>query len=155
MAICSVQIKDNFWFAHYVDFEYVVMMKDCGYVNATKMCRGAGMEFNFWKASAHSRALIHALEAQLCGAHLFIGDTSPTMIVVKPTGELAMDLVLAGTYIHPKLLPHLACWISPKFALMVSVLTNSATEAEAKRVIDAKRAVKMSCRYDWNASDKQ
>ena len=62
--ICYEQIKDNFWLGQYGDFK-VVMMKDCGWVNATKLCKDGGKEFKQWKRLEQSKRLIHALENEL------------------------------------------------------------------------------------------
>ena len=62
--IAYEQIKDNYWFGIYGEFR-VVMMKDSGFINATKMCRDGGKDFFMWKRTAPSQALIHELESML------------------------------------------------------------------------------------------
>src|SRR5277367_5263365 len=63
-GICFKQIKDNFWFGQYGDFQ-VIMMEDCSYVNATKLCKDGGKRFDNWLANEASKRLIKALDAQL------------------------------------------------------------------------------------------
>jgi CRISPR/Cas system CMR-associated protein Cmr1 (group 7 of RAMP superfamily) len=62
--ICFQQIQDNFWYGQYGEFK-VVMMKDNGWVNATKLCSDGGREFKHWKENASSKALISTLEKHL------------------------------------------------------------------------------------------
>ena len=38
------QIQDNYWYGAYGEFR-VIMMKDTGYINATKMCNDGGKNF--------------------------------------------------------------------------------------------------------------
>ena len=63
-GICFKQIKDNFWLGQYGDFQ-VIMMEDCSYVNASKLCKDGGKEFKHWHENAVSKRLIKALEEQL------------------------------------------------------------------------------------------
>src|SRR5277367_3645938 len=63
-GICFKQIKDNFWLGQYGDFQ-VIMMEDCSYVNATKLCSDGGKLFKNWLANDASKKLINALEDQL------------------------------------------------------------------------------------------
>ena len=58
--IAFEQISGNYWYGQYGDFK-VIMMKDCGYVNATKLCTDGGKEFNKWARLEHSKLLTHAL----------------------------------------------------------------------------------------------
>ena len=62
--ICFEQIRDNYWFGQYDDFR-VVMMRDCGFINATKLCRNGGKRFDHWLANDTSKSLINALLEQL------------------------------------------------------------------------------------------
>src|SRR3981189_134123 len=58
------QIEGNFWYAAYGPFR-VVMMKDTGYINATKLCSSGGKVYGDWIKNKSSRELIQALETQL------------------------------------------------------------------------------------------
>src|SRR3981189_613171 len=55
------QIDGNFWYAAYGPFR-VVMMKDTGYINATKLCRSRGKEYKDWIRLKGSYGLIQALQ---------------------------------------------------------------------------------------------
>src|SRR5438477_10843698 len=58
------QISGNYWYAAYGSFR-VVMMKDTGYINATKMCTSGGKIFREWSRLKGSTELINALEKQM------------------------------------------------------------------------------------------
>ena len=62
--IAYKQIRDNLWLGQYGDFK-VVMMKDCGFINATKLCKDGGKQLKNWLANETSKCLIRALEDQL------------------------------------------------------------------------------------------
>src|SRR3981189_2450346 len=60
--IAFEQIDGNFWYAAYGPFR-VVMMKDTGYINATKMCSSGGKEYKEWIKNKSSKELIQALDS--------------------------------------------------------------------------------------------
>jgi len=62
--ICYQQIRDDFWMAKYAELD-VLIMKDCGWVNASKLCNDGGKRFRDWKRLEQSKRLIHALENEL------------------------------------------------------------------------------------------
>ena len=55
--ICYQQIQGNYWFGAYGDFK-VVMMKDCDWVNATKLCQDGGKLFKKWLQNKTSNNLM-------------------------------------------------------------------------------------------------
>src|SRR3981189_3946277 len=59
--IAFEQIEGNYWYAAYGPFR-VVMMKDTGYINATKMCGAGGKDYCDWLKNKYSKELIQALE---------------------------------------------------------------------------------------------
>src|SRR3981189_3507622 len=62
--VCFEQIRDNYWYGAYGEFR-VVMMKDCGYINATKMCADGGKEFYNWSRLKSSAELARTLQAMV------------------------------------------------------------------------------------------
>ena len=62
--ICTSQIRDQFWFAQYGSFK-VIVNKENGYFNATKLCSLANKKFADWKCNANSLFLMHALEDKI------------------------------------------------------------------------------------------
>ncbi len=103
------QIKDNYWYAAYGPFR-VIMDKNNGYINATEMCSSNGKEYKQWAALKSSRQLIRAARK--------MGSTPPTK-KVNPSNATDVELLIGGTYCHPDLIPSIACWISPKYAIEV------------------------------------
>ena len=59
--VCFAEIQDNYWYGAYGDFR-VVMMKDSGYINATKLCTSGGKDYCDWAKNKSSKQLIQALE---------------------------------------------------------------------------------------------
>src|SRR5271156_1201016 len=59
--IAFKQITANYWHAAYGPFR-VVMMKDSGYINATKLCISGGKEYKNWSRLQSSQELIQSLE---------------------------------------------------------------------------------------------
>src|SRR5271167_2869005 len=61
LAVCFEQIEGNYWYGAYGDFR-VIMMKDCGWVNVSRMCASGGKQFQHWKANDSSKRLMNALQ---------------------------------------------------------------------------------------------
>ena len=59
--IAFKQIEGNYWYGANGEFR-VVMMKDSGYINATKMCTSGGKDYSEWIHLKGSQELIQALE---------------------------------------------------------------------------------------------
>ena len=88
------QIEGNFWYAAYGPFR-VVMMKDTGYINATKMCSSANKNYCDWSRLKGSQELIQAVEKlmvsgnthdSLENSNLLLENTDPQMCgsVISP-----------------------------------------------------------------------
>ena len=48
-----------------------------------------------------------------------------------------MDRLISGTYCHPDLIPHIACWVSVDFAMKVSKVVNGYITQEYKNKLGA------------------
>src|SRR3981189_3923349 len=148
--IAFEQIDGNFWYAAYGPFR-VVMMKDTGYINATKLCSSGGKEFNKWSRLNGSQELIQALERNMALENIYatsastLQDTnrqiwrlvSPPCICVKTGNITPTEQLISGTYCHPDLVPHIACWVSVEFALLVSKVINGYIVQEYKSKLGA------------------
>ena len=131
------QIEGNFWYAAYGPFR-VVMMKDTGYINATKMCSSGGKNYCEWSRLNSSHELINALAIDLAlenthgtsastlrdGNQQICGLPSPLCKFIQTRNSTDMERIISGTYIHPDLVPSVAGWISADFALKVSKVVN-------------------------------
>ena len=113
---------------NYGDFK-VIMMKDSGYINATKLCRDGGKQFKNWFRLDASKELIKALEEHLrheapdfmklenAEADNTCGDQPPGIpgsrsnaLKIVHGGNFHEDgTLISGTYIHALLIPHVAC----------------------------------------------
>ena len=110
--LADEQIEGNYWYANYGPFR-VVMMKDSGYVNTTKMCIDSGKKFQYWKQQKASQELVRALDKMLAKA----GEPSACITIEKRN---AADSIIPGTYCHPDLIASVAFWLSPAFAVTCS-----------------------------------
>ena len=123
-------------------------MKDSGYVNATKLCKDGGKRFYDWKRLDHTKELVAALESE--SGHQAFGNTQQNNLTLedrvahipvsqsqafyfdKGDNTSEVGRLLSGTYCHPLLIPHIACWISATFALKVSQIVNDYFVQEVK-----------------------
>src|SRR3981189_1065548 len=61
-----------------------------------------------------------------------LGLASPSCIFVKTDNNTPTEQLKSGTYCHPDLIPHIACWVSVDFALKVSKVVNGYIAQEYK-----------------------
>ena len=106
--VCYKQIKDNFWYGIFGDFKLVID-KNTGYFNATKLCKSGGKMFYHWSRLDGSKALISCVEK---AAH-HIWRAASYEIIGNNNDELNKQTT--GTYVHKTLILSLASWISPEF----------------------------------------
>ena len=164
--ICYQQIKGNYWYGAYGDFK-VVMMKDCGWVNATKLCKDGGKKLCDCLRLDGAKKLIHDFDLKLRqqasgntrddSNEWRVSDVQICTSVCKPVHTAHTTLeerLISGTYIHPNLVPHLACWISADVAWKVSEIVENfiindyktklveAEEMIAKAKVEKERLVK-------------
>src|SRR3981189_801146 len=171
------QIEGNFWYAAYGPFR-VIMMKDNGYINATKLCSSGGRKYKEWVKTKSSKELIQALEHQMVLENTYVsaensnlplentegrilpsvisaykkvntglpventeGRILPSVISaykkVNTGNKTEIDYIISGTCCHPDLIPHIACLVSPEFALMVSKVINGYITQEYKSKLGA------------------
>jgi hypothetical protein len=146
--ICFSQIKGEFYCGQYGEFN-VIMDKTNGYINASKLCVDGGKKFCHWNETKMSKELIKLLQEQLF--HLALCDedardpwtladhcpiTGHVCKQVLTANQTDEDKQIAGTYCHPLLIPHIACWVSPSFALKVGSIINSSIAEEWKCKLD-------------------
>ena len=143
----------------YGDF-IVIMMKDCGFVNATKLCSSGQKDFKHWFSNKSCKELLQALSTKLmvdeaCQNTPYNFPKSDAMLLdtkvgiptlpsamykhVQTKNQSMVDKLISGTYCHPLLIPHIACWVSADFALKVSEIVNNHFIDEYKRKLDETR----------------
>ncbi len=135
-------------FGKYGNFDVIFRDKD-GFINASKLCKLGGKRYKDWNTSYRNsegpQQLINALKlklfeeyksnigkdmqnmsgSQLCPTHNSNTNnqniTSFEDIIVEDNlGKKGIIEVIQGTYVHPKLIPAIASWVSPVFALKVA-----------------------------------
>lgn len=83
----------------------VISLTKNNYINATKLCYIYGKQFRHWSANKVSKEIISEVD-----------DIINTQSIIKiMTGTIETR----GTYVHPYILTHISCWMSPKFQVSV------------------------------------
>ena len=128
-------IRDNFYHSQYGTFS-VVIDKDNGFINATKLCSDGNKCFRHWNETKQAKELIAALNNHILSIEAFGEDQRKpwTTSHYCPPGKVSNfiqtanqtdeDKLISGTYCHPLLIPHIACWVCPNFALQVASIIN-------------------------------
>ncbi|AAR83488.1 CNPV142 N1R/p28-like protein [Canarypox virus] len=123
--IVTRDINEQFCYARYYDFD-VIVLKDNGFINATKLCELGKKDFKNWLCLDGSKELIEKIKEHN-NYYYRTNLTSKNMLCVileiKNTHKYHKHDV-SGSYIHPDLVPHIVSWISPSFAVRVSKITN-------------------------------
>jgi hypothetical protein len=125
------QIDEVYARGRYGEFE-VTLVKKNSYINATKLSTQGGKQFKHWLENSSSKRLIEAVAHEIATA----GNPADGHATFLVTGGTNTDV--RGTYVHPLLVPHIACWISTTFAIKVSKLVNEAMAREFRLSIRAK-----------------
>lgn len=101
-------IDDKYAYGKVGNFD-VIIMKQNGYINATKLCKDGEKEFFHWKENKTSKEFINALQSQL-GISNWVYSVAGGKITK-----------IRGTYVHPLLITHIAYWCSTEFAVNISI----------------------------------
>jgi hypothetical protein len=115
-------INDKYAWGNYGEFK-VLMMRENGYINVTKLCKEGGKEFRFWRRLDMADTLIKETSSDVHRC------TSGLLITINSGNT---DTLIRGTYAHPALVPHIASWVSPSFAVKVSRIVNEYFVKEEK-----------------------
>lgn len=111
------------------------MLKHNCFINANKLCKlyndqnpgKPKKEFKHWNELKQSKDMISSLAKIL---------TSENVITISINDTVSIDL--RGTYVHPKLIPHIASWISVEFAFKVSDIVNEYFNKEMRKLLTTK-----------------
>ncbi len=123
--IAFESITPEYSWGRYGEFKVIIQMST-GYINATHLCglteskAGNKKEFRYWKLNTAALELIDELSSS-------VGIPTDGLVTVL-TG---VQNDIRGTYVHPDLIPHIASWASPKFAIKVSKIVNAYMIREA------------------------
>lgn len=102
------KINDEYSYVKYGSYKLLVMNQN-QYINATKMCREWDKEFRHWKENNMSKELIKELALSI--------KTKEKNLILIPN----VDNKIRGSYVHPLLITHIACWCGPNFAIKIGI----------------------------------
>lgn len=114
-------INSDFSYGKYGEFRVILMTKN-GYVNATKLCALEGKMFKNWMKNACSQNLVDVVDKKILESSSARNLSDDKSLVTITGGK---EIEIRGTYVHPLLVPHIACWCSPDFAVKVSEIVNN------------------------------
>lgn len=86
----------------------VIMIKNTGYINVTKLFDGTEKNYSLWSKTKDANELIELLSENL-------NISADKFITTVNTGPDA----LCGTYVHPKLISYVATWCNTIAALYI------------------------------------
>jgi hypothetical protein len=122
-------INEDYAWGKYGDIK-VIIMKDNGYINITHMVHQANpnKRMHDWSRGKNSVELLNEVstDAEISSDDLLIQISGGKITIIR------------GTYAHPDLVPHIASWASPKFAVKVSKIVNEYFAKEALKKKDDK-----------------
>nr|WIK87529.1 N1R/p28 family protein [Oriental turtle dovepox virus] len=120
---CIIQdIDSHFCYIKYYGFT-LIMMKDSGYINATRLCMLGNKDFKEWIKLDHSIELIKEIEKNI---NKETTKYSKAVISVRSDYyNTATAHDVTGFYIHDSIMPHICAWISAKFAIKVSNIVHN------------------------------
>jgi hypothetical protein len=139
------------------------MMKSNGFINATKMCIDGHKKFRHWKDNKRSKEMVAFYESKINqlnpsgdGPKLCIDFGSNTLEISEagiPAPEINQskvmftiaggygpeDEVIRGIYVHSKLIPHIASWVSNEFAYKVGCIVDDLNTSYYKQKLEAEQ----------------
>jgi FtsZ-binding cell division protein ZapB len=105
--ICYEQIKDNFYYGLFGDFKLVVD-KNTGCFNATKLCNDGGKKFTNWSRLEKSKRLLEYYRSSLTSG-------GSTFYEVKGDNQNELVSKTTGQYVQKELILDIASWLSVDF----------------------------------------
>ncbi|ARE67738.1 SWPV1-139 [Shearwaterpox virus] len=117
------EIDERFCYIKYDKFD-LIMMKENRFINATKLCKLGGKDFHRWKRLDGSKELMIKV-TEMNEIWKSASPRSGGGIIIEINGSNQYtEYDIAGSYVHQDLIPHIASWISPLFAIKVSKIIN-------------------------------
>jgi predicted helicase len=106
-------IDDKYAVKKYGPFD-IIVCKENGYINATNLCNKVGKKYHHWCENKNSKLLVK----------LLCGELNLPIDKIMITISGGRNILIRGTYVHPKLFVNIACWCSAKFALDLGEIIN-------------------------------
>ncbi|ARF02695.1 SWPV1-092 [Shearwaterpox virus] len=121
-------IDNRFCYVRYGNLE-LIMLKENGFINATKLCNLANKKFRNWRQLKSAKDLIKTLSYK------------HNIRVIKEIGLMSDCLYryeLVGTYVHRDLIPYIISWAFPSVAIMYcNVINNCLTNPYGQYLRDS------------------
>lgn len=137
LKILKLKIRDidnRFCVCDYGGIE-VIINTNTGYINGNKISNQDGKRFSNWMENKSTKELITCVDEELTGSSLPGIQGSEQKSISTIYIESAIET--RGTYIHQLLLPHLLSWLSPKFAIKISMIVNKyLVDEKDKKIFD-------------------
>jgi hypothetical protein len=105
--ICYKQISENFHYGIFGDF-HLVIDKDTGCFNATKLCAMSGKDFSDWKRLSRAKRLMSYLQEQPT-------NVGKELVYEVRTSNTGIEKQITGHYVQKELILDIASWLSPEF----------------------------------------
>ncbi|QRI42817.1 N1R/p28-like protein [Cheloniid poxvirus 1] len=108
-------IDNKFCCIRYGNLE-LIMLKENGFINATKLCNLGNKKFRNWRKLQSSKDLIRIISF------------SNNERIILEIGLISASIYryeLVGTYVHRDLIPYIALWTFPNVAIIYSNVINS------------------------------
>lgn len=112
----DVKENNQYGYGMYGDFK-VIIMKENGFINATKLCDLDGKQFCHQLQNESCKKLIETAKKSIKDK---TGEDIEVIIKINNTINK-----LRGTYVHQKLIVHIASWVSSDFAMQVSDIVDN------------------------------
>src|SRR3981189_919644 len=150
--IAYKQIEGKYWFGQYGDFN-VVLDKESGYINVSKLCRDGGKNFSHWKENKFSKALIAAFSLDVPQVGIPTSQNDWLIIKIFTQKQTEQDKLIIGSYAHPEIVPHIASWVSASFAKMVGKIVTNFIVGNYKSRLEEEQALRQHAE-EWARQEK-
>ncbi|CCU56499.1 N1R/p28-like protein [Mythimna separata entomopoxvirus 'L'] len=126
--ICYEKIKDSFYYGLFSDFKLIID-KNTGYFNATKLCKDGGRRFKKWLENYKSKELIRYIDdntpspnsGRVCVYDNFnIKYKNNVIYEIYFKNNDKINDIVSGTYVSKDLVLSISIWISNEFYIKCS-----------------------------------
>jgi hypothetical protein len=114
--------------------DFIVPIRSDGMINATFLCKAAGKRLDHYKENLQTKDYLHELSS----------------VTGIPVSELFNPIIggkYPGTWVHRNVGYHLAQWISPKFAVQVSLILDELFITSKVEIYNEKSADEVDNEY--------
>jgi len=105
LEIILEDLDDEYGKGKYGEFN-VIVMKNNGFINATKICNDVGRKFSDWFATKYYTKT-HCIEIAKNVSSTVKNKTNDLFISIKNE----KNQIISGTYVHPLIIPFILSWI--------------------------------------------